>query len=170
MEDSPGISACAARVRRGLPEAVVLAVVGILLGWAVQEMRCPGCPWTQDWSADSVAARHLDGLQAITLEDAGARHRDNRALFLDARDPGSYAAGRLPGAMNVQPQDAEAWAEEIKALAEAGMEVIAYCDGVNCPLSAELARALEALGVPSVKVLVNGWSRWRDAGLPTERG
>jgi 3-mercaptopyruvate sulfurtransferase SseA len=72
--------------------------------------------------------------------------------------------------MNVQPQDAEAWAEEIKALAEAGMEVIAYCDGVNCPLSAELARALEALGVPSVKVLVNGWSRWRDAGLPTERG
>jgi 3-mercaptopyruvate sulfurtransferase SseA len=45
---------------------------------------------------------------------------------------------------------------------------MAYCDGVACSLSAELARAMEERGVPRVKVLVNGWSRWKEAGYPVE--
>jgi rhodanese-related sulfurtransferase len=166
-----GVSyAIADRLRAGVREGIALVAAGLILGVAIQEIRCSTCPWVQAWSPESVSALHLQGLEEISLEDASARHQAGSAFFLDARDPASYQAGHLPGAMNVLPHEAEGLAEEIRALAESGMEVIAYCDGVDCPLSAELARALQAHGVPTVKVLVNGWSRWRDAGFPTERG
>ena len=158
------------RLRAGIREGIALVAAGLILGVAIQEIRCSTCPWVQGRSPESVSARHLQGLEEISLEEAGVRHQAGSVLFLDARDPASFQAGHLPGAMNVPPEEADGFAEELKALAESGMEVIAYCDGVDCPLSAELARALQARGVPSVKVLVNGWSRWRDAGLPTERG
>ena len=170
MGQSAGRCPIVDRLRAGVREAIALVAAGIILGVTIQEIRCSSCPWVQDWAPESVSARHLQGLEEISLEEAGARHKAGSALFLDARDPAGYQAGHLPGAMNVPPQEAEVFSEEIRALAESGMEVIAYCDGVDCPLSAELARALQGRGVPSVKVLVNGWSRWRDAGFPTERG
>lgn len=156
------------RVRNAVLEGLALLAIGLVLGFLVHETRGRGLSWVGSWSAESLAARHLEGLVEVSLEDATALWREGRALFLDARDPGSYGAGHLPGAMNIQPGEAEGSAEEVKVLAEAGLEPIAYCDGVDCPLSPELARRLQAQGVTSVKVLVNGWSRWRGAGLPTE--
>jgi rhodanese-related sulfurtransferase len=156
------------RVRRSVLQAAALLALGMAVGIAIHETRAPTLPWVGSWSAESLASRHLEGLVEVSLEDATALWREGRALFLDARDPGSYRAGHLPGAMNIPPEEAEAAGEEVKVLVEAGLEPIAYCDGVDCPLSPELARRLQAQGVRSVKVLVNGWSRWRGAGLPTE--
>lgn len=149
-------------------QGIGLVALGMALGLVIHETRAPTIPWAGSWSSESLAAQHLKGLVEVSLEDATALWREGRVLFLDARDPGSYRAGHLPGAMNIPPGEAEGFAEEVKVLAEAGLEPIAYCDGVDCPLSPELARGLQAQGVPLVKVLVNGWSRWRQAGLPTE--
>jgi len=43
--------------------------------------------------------------------------------------------------------------------------VIAYCDGESCSLSKDLALYLFFRGYDNVRVLVNGWSRWLEAGL-----
>jgi 3-mercaptopyruvate sulfurtransferase SseA len=170
MQGTGSWQTVAGRLRTGIREALVLVTGGLILGVAVQEIRCSTCPWVQEWSVESVSARHLQGVEEISLEEATARHLEGSVLYLDARDPGSFRAGHLPGAMNVPPQEAEAVADEVRTLVDSGLLAVAYCDGLDCPLSTELARALQALGVPSVRVLVNGWSRWREAGLPTERG
>ncbi len=164
-EEGVGVGA---RIRRALLQGTALAAFAVAVGIVIHETRGPTIPWAGSWSAESVAAQHLEDLVEVSLEDATALWREGRVLFLDARDRGSYGAGHLPGALNIPPEEAEGAAEEVKALAEAGLEPIAYCDGVDCPLSAELARRLQAQGVQMVKVLVNGWSRWRQAGLPTE--
>ena len=46
--------------------------------------------------------------------------------------------------------------------------VITYCDGETCELSMELAVFLRNAGYKNVKVLSNGWSVWKQDGLPVE--
>jgi 3-mercaptopyruvate sulfurtransferase SseA len=47
---------------------------------------------------------------------------------------------------------------------------VTYCDGETCSLSEDLAKELMAMGYKQVKVLLNGWTRWNEAGLPVEKG
>jgi 3-mercaptopyruvate sulfurtransferase SseA len=48
--------------------------------------------------------------------------------------------------------------------------VITYCDGESCNLSHELAVFLQDMGVEQVRMLFNGWTVWREAGLPVGQG
>ena len=48
--------------------------------------------------------------------------------------------------------------------------VITYCDGETCELSMELAVFLRNAGYKNVKVLSNGWTVWKQNGLPVETG
>jgi rhodanese-related sulfurtransferase len=48
--------------------------------------------------------------------------------------------------------------------------LITYCDGESCDLSHELALFLKEMGFENVRVLVNGWSVWQQAGLPLQMG
>jgi 3-mercaptopyruvate sulfurtransferase SseA len=50
------------------------------------------------------------------------------------------------------------------------MTLITYCDGESCDLSHELALFLKEMGFENVRVLVNGWSVWQQAGLPFQTG
>jgi rhodanese-related sulfurtransferase len=157
-----------ARFTRALIQATGLLLVGIALGVLSKEIRGLDIPWSGGWSEKEVVARHLEGLEEISVEEAWRAYQSGQALFLDARDPGSFSMGHLPGALNVSPAEAEGASEEILVLVQAGMIPIAYCDGVDCPLSSELARGLGERGIEGVKVLVNGWSRWRERGYPVE--
>jgi rhodanese-related sulfurtransferase len=109
-------------------------------------------------------------LEEIPLQEAWSLSQAGRALFVDARDPVSFYEGHIKGALNCPPAEAGRYLEEIRIPARAGLVIIAYCDGVDCPLSTELARSLQQAGVASARVLVDGWNRWRKAGFPTEKG
>lgn len=169
-QGEPGSGRSEKRLGQAFLQAACLLFLGAFLGAGSHQIRASKFPWVASWSEQEMAARHLEGLGEISLEEAWEAHQAGKALFLDARDPGSFAAGHLPGALNVPPPEADSFSQEILTLQEAGMVPIAYCDGVDCPLSAELARALKELGLVGVRVLVNGWSRWREAGYPIEEG
>jgi len=47
--------------------------------------------------------------------------------------------------------------------------LVTYCDGEDCALSHDLAMFLKDLGYGDVRVLVNGWTVWQDAGLPVQK-
>lgn len=53
---------------------------------------------------------------------------------------------------------------------EGSEAIVTYCDGESCDLSHELALFLKEMGFENVRVLVNGWSVWQQAGLPTDAG
>ncbi len=157
-------------VRKALMQAGLLLILGGALGVASDQIRGSKIAWVASWSQKEVTAKDLEGLQEISPKEAWEAHRAGKTLFLDARDPWSFASGHLPGAINVPVSEVETYFAEISALEQAGLIPVAYCDGVDCPLGAELARALREKGVKDVRVLVNGWSRWRDSGYPVEQG
>jgi 3-mercaptopyruvate sulfurtransferase SseA len=158
------------RVRRGIWQGVCLCVFAAILAAGFNAVRSSGLPWVGQWSPASVVAANLQGVGAITLQEAWSRYQEGRAVFVDARDPLSFKGGHIKGAWNVPLAEAERSLTEISILAKAGLAVIVYCDGVDCPLSPELARTLQRRGVPSVKVIVDGWRLWSEAGYPVEGG
>jgi rhodanese-related sulfurtransferase len=160
-------SSAFARIRTGLRQAACLVVVGVFCGAAANVLRPNGLPLIRASTLPDSAAQLSQGIQTIALLNARKLFEEERVLFLDARDPAAFSREHLPGALNVPPGNAAAMVEELRAIAEAGLHLVAYCDGSRCPLSTELAAALQDLGVEAA-VLVDGLQRWKGAGLPTE--
>lgn len=158
------------RIRTSVLQAVLLTVLGTIIGAGFNFIRPGGLTWIRTWSPSSVIASYLQDLQKISLAEAWSLYQAGKALFVDARDPVSFEEGHIAGALNCPPGETEASMEEVLTRARSGLEVIVYCEGVGCSLSPELGRTLQKLGVPSVKILEDGWTRWLEAGYPIEEG
>jgi len=158
------------RLSRAIWQGIFLVCLGALLATGFNAVRTTGLAWRGTWSPASLAASQRQGLEEIPLQEAWVLYEGGKALFVDTRDPVSFYEGHIKGALNCPPGEAERYLEEIRILALSGLVIIAYCDGVDCPLSTELARSLQRAGVAPVWVLVDGWGRWRKAGYPTEKG
>jgi rhodanese-related sulfurtransferase len=156
-------------IRRAIWQGILLVCFGALLAGGFNAVRTTGLTWKGTWSSASLAASRLQGLEEIPLDKAWSLYQTGKALFLDARDRATFDEGHIKGALHSPPGETESYREEIRVLALSGLVIIAYCDGVDCPLSTELARSLQQAGIPSVRVLVDGWSRWSRAGYPTEK-
>lgn len=126
-----------------------------------------------------VAERHLaevrqmvdthlksrDSLEPISAAELLARCRDGLVTVLDVRPAEEYAAGHLPGAINVSLADLEARMAEL----DPGRAIIAYCRGPYCTFSFEAVERLRAQGFDSRR-LEEGFPEWRQAGLPVATG
>lgn len=140
------------------------------LGFTVNAMRPIGLLLIGDWSAEARLKSDSGESLIIPLEDAKGLYATGGAVFLDARGPQDYREGHILGAKNLPWQAFDKHAEAVlRDLPEDGV-IIAYCDGESCSLSEELAKTLIDLGYEGVRVLVNGWTRWVQAGLPTAKG
>jgi rhodanese-related sulfurtransferase len=98
-------------------------------------------------------------------EAAAAVGRADAPLFLDVRTPAEYAAGRVPGAVNVPIDELPARVAELEA--HRAKEVVVYCE--RGPRASRAEEALESAGFTSVRRLEGDMSGWRGAGLPVER-
>jgi len=156
------------RLRKGLLSAFMMVVLASVTGAAFNLLRPSGIPFVGDWYPKAVTELHAGGLKVIGLDDAFALFSRGQALFIDAREPGAYTGGHIPDSVNIAPEQAAERLDEVSAMLKTGKTLIAYCHDVDCPLSAELARRLQKLGVSSVKVMPEGWVGWMDRGYPYE--
>jgi len=118
---------------------------------------------------DLVAAAHRDIHQVSALELSGLA-RDQYVL-IDVREPEEYAAGHLPGSINLPRGVLEFRIEAHPALAcraspelsDRDRPLVLYC--LTGGRSALAADSLQKLGFSQVKSLAGGIAAWRDAGL-----
>ncbi len=125
-----------------------------------------------------VAERHLaevdrlvgtyltvkDDLEPIPAEELLDRVRQGLVTVLDVRPEEEYAAGHLPGAVNIPLKELE------KRLDQLGhdKEIVAYCRGPHCILAFEAVAELRNKGIKARR-LENGYPEWKAKGLPVER-
>jgi ArsR family transcriptional regulator len=64
---------------------------------------------------------------SVTLETLRTRMRDHRVVILDVLSPPTFAAGHIPGAMNIPV--AELRERATVELPDRSREIIAYCGG-----------------------------------------
>jgi rhodanese-related sulfurtransferase len=154
-----------------LREAVWVMLLALILAGAALILRSHLRPLLSGvgQSGSESVATDQGVAPIVSLDEARAYFKAGTALFADARPSGAYQAGHVQGAMNLDPNEFDAWSENFFSQFPADTLIITYCDGERCSLSTELAEKLIGLGYAKVLVLKNGWSLWNTAHLPTEQ-
>lgn len=109
--------------------------------------------------------RERDSLEPVSRDELLDRMRDGLVTVIDVRPEDEFAAGHLPGAINIPPRQLE---RRLAAL-PLDREIVAYCRGAYCVLSFEAVAALRGRGFKARR-LADGYPEWRAAGLPVEHG
>jgi rhodanese-related sulfurtransferase/biotin operon repressor len=107
---------------------------------------------------------HRDELEPVPAREVLERVKRGLVTLLDVRPAEEYAAGHLPGALNVPLDRLEKYLSKLPKR----KEVVAYCRGPYCLMSFEAVAKLRKRGFKA-KRLENGYPEWRAAGLPVER-
>ena len=105
-----------------------------------------------------------DDLEPIPREELLRRVRDGLVTVIDVRPPQEYAAGHVPGAVNVPLDTLE---NELKDL-NTDQEIVAYCRGPHCVLAYDAVEQLRKRGLKARR-LEDGFPEWKLAGLPIEQ-
>ena len=128
----------------------------------------------QDFAASRIAeveraARGYLGdvtaLEPVARDELFRRLRDEEVLVLDVRPAAEYAAGHIPGAINVPHDQLAARLAELPG----GVDIVAYCRGRYCVFAPDAVRLLRDRGF-SAWLLAGGLPDWRLAGLPVAAG
>jgi len=119
---------------------------------------------------DVHAAREAyfgDGVRIEAVDQSALARRlaEGDITLLDVRPELEYAAGHLPGAVNIPIDQLERRLHEIPDQ----VEVVAYCRGPNCVFAHDAVRLLQRHGRRATR-LTDGVTEWRLAGHPVATG
>ena len=104
-----------------------------------------------------------DDFEPLPAAELLDRARRGLVTVLDVRPEEEFAAGHVPGAMNIPMHELEKRLRELPKR----KEVIAYCRGPFCIMSYEAVQLLRKKGLKARR-LEDGLPEWRAAGLPVE--
>lgn len=104
-----------------------------------------------------------DDLEPIPREELIRRVKDDLVTVLDVRPPEEFAAGHVPGAVNVPLAELENYLDKL----EAEQEIVAYCRGPHCVLAFDAVAKARDKGLVARR-LEDGFPEWKLAGLPVE--
>jgi len=124
----------------------------------------------QDFAASRLAEAELaarsylgdvGALEPVAHDELLRRLHGGQVLVLDVRPQAEYAAGHIPGAINVPHDQLAARLAELPERAD----IVAYCRGRYCVFAPDAVRLLRDHGF-SARPLQGGLPDWRLAGLP----
>ncbi len=106
-----------------------------------------------------------DKFEPISRENLLSRIKSEDVFVLDVRPFEEYRMGHISEARSIPLSELKKRIDEIPK----NIEVVAYCRGPYCVLSAEAITFLRKTGIRAVR-LKDGFPEWKDAGLPVEAG
>jgi rhodanese-related sulfurtransferase len=120
-------------------------------------------------AADSAdAVRHFESRLAYETDcwdvSEAAKRGEGGFVVLDVRSPTLFAAGHVPGAVNLP--HARIIERNLESYPEGTLFVV-YCSGPHCNGADRAALRLARLGRP-VKKMIGGIEGWKDEGLGLE--
>ena len=113
-----------------------------------------------------MVAKAKAAIKVVSAEDVkGAIDSKEKAVFLDVRDPNEYAAGHLPGAINVSRGTLE-WGIWSK-VPDQNAKIYVYCKTAG--RSALATKVLNDLGYKNAVLMDAQFEDWIKKGYPVER-
>lgn len=124
-------------------------------------------------SLQDLVAEAKSRIREIAVDEAAREiHANPAVLVLDVREPGEYAAGHIPGALNVPRGLLEAKADPSyparePRLGDRRQKIVVHCaSGVRSAFAADV---LQTMGFEDVCSMAGGFSAWQQKGLPVEK-
>jgi len=85
--------------------------------------------------------------------------------YSHSRGSVDYGRGHIPGATNLFFH--KVW-DNLLQIVDLNEEIVFYCGGIECHLSANSSAQALILGYTNVYYFAGGFSAWKDAGYPVE--
>lgn len=98
----------------------VLLLIGALVVTTIQSSEHTGQAAAQSTSTQNIPEPQV---KRVSLADAKAAFDSKAAVFVDVRDPDSYKAGHIPGAVNIPVEEIQTRYKEL----DASRWIITYC-------------------------------------------
>lgn len=116
---------------------------------------------------ERIVREHFDARDALTpvgRNDLMARVAEG-SMVIDVRPAAEYAAGHIPGAINIPVDELT---QHLAALPH-DQEIVAYCRGPYCMLAYEAVATLREAGYQARR-LEDGFPEWKAESRPVDRG
>jgi rhodanese-related sulfurtransferase len=110
---------------------------------------------------------------AISLAEARQHWLNATADFIDARDEAAFLDGRVTGAYNLSLRtlrEGGAKLFDVLQYLEPDRMIIIYCSGADCAESRDVGIYLQRSRYRNIRIMVDGYPGWRDAGYDIELG
>jgi rhodanese-related sulfurtransferase len=148
--------------------AIAILLVSVALGLIVNHLSARGLPVLQQVEAGHVPLPK--GLREFTLEQTKAALVSPSAVLLDARSPEEYAAGHVPGALSVPPDQIGEALPRAEERVLAARTVIVYCASDDCGDAIAVTEYVRQIAPDRVFIFVGGWRAWTAARYPVTTG
>ena len=149
-------------MKKCILQALILLVASMGLGLLGNAISPRGLPLRTPPSSS------LEQEEFISLEQAKELWSNGAAIFLDAREPAEYSAGHIGNAFNLPGLRFETYFGDVAPILTPESQIVVYCDGIECDLSHRVSERLKQMRFTNVRILSNGWTVWRQAGLPIQ--
>jgi len=150
-------------------QAGAIVLLAIAIAVPVNQIRPDRLPLVADWSPEArLTFESAEGM-VISLEEARELCLSRNATFLDARPRELYERGHITCARSLPWEAVDEYFDAVMTDIPKNALIITYCDGESCSTSKDLARELFFRGYEDVRILVNGWSLWKEHRLPTKK-
>lgn len=119
-------------------------------------------------NAPAPATRPVGAAKQVDVEAFDKARRAKDTVVIDVRSPEEFAAGHIPGAVNVPVtgKGSEEFEKKVSAAAK-DKTVLVHCrSGVR---SAKAVERMRQMGVSGIIEMPKGWVGWSDAGKPVEK-
>ena len=116
--------------------------------------------------ASAKEEQAIRAVPRITIDELKVLMEQKSVVVLDVREPGSYAKGRIPGAINI---DYTQILGKGAQFAGEKRTIVAYCACANEMTAARAAVDLAASGIRGAKALKGGWDEWVSRGETIEK-
>jgi sulfur-carrier protein adenylyltransferase/sulfurtransferase len=107
------------------------------------------------------AKQHIDEVTPEQVRDMQARNE--RAIYLDVREPNEWNLGRLPHAIHLPRGNLET---KVEGIIDRNQKVVIYCARGN--RSALAALTMKQMGYENVASMARGFQGWADIGGEVE--
>ncbi len=115
-----------------------------------------------------LARKEFPEIRFITLAEAEDLFAQRDAVFVDSRSRKEYAAGHIPGAVNIPLEENKTELPDGALPYPPGQVLVVYCEGGDCQTSLALAKLIHDRGFLDIRIFAGGWTEWKAAGLPEE--
>lgn len=147
------LAGCCAAI---LAAAAVLALLANTLRPAESRL-----PWVGDWANYVETRARAAGIEPVTMPVVKEMMaKTPPAILLDARPQELYVQGRLPGARSLPLVDFLDRLQELAPELPPDVELLLYCDGLDCGDSLSLGMELQMAGYTRLFLYPGGYAEW----------
>ena len=158
--------------KNSLFEALTIVLIVIILAFGYNYFSPKGITVvnrtvTYDSVSDSLLFNHTTTLsdtatnRSVTLSQLQRLIKNKSAIIIDARNPEAYQRGHIPTAINIPFLQMFDYMATLITIPTDTLIVI-YCEGPDCELSSNLAKAMKDMNFNRVFIYHDGIKGWEE--------